>query len=85
MPILAKYKFAKVVSIEAGPQFGFVVNKEDDLSEINNFDLSGAVGAGVEFASFFAQLRYNFGLTDIIDDFDGKNSNFQISVGYYIF
>ncbi|RZS93644.1 porin family protein [Aquimarina brevivitae] len=85
VPILAKLKFAKVFSVEAGPQFGFVVNEGDDVGDIESFDLSGALGAGVELGSFFGQVRYNFGLTDISSDADIKNSNFQISVGYYIF
>ena len=93
IPILAKLKFAKFLSVEAGPQFGFVVNDgiKDALRslqsniEAESFDLSGAVGAGVEFGPFFGQLRYNFGLTDVVDGFDGRNSAFQVSVGYYIF
>lgn len=86
VPILLKYKFAKVFSIEAGPQFGFVVN--DDFkngAEPESFDFSGAVGAGVEISSFFAQVRYNIGFTDVNENFDGKNATFQVSVGYYIF
>ena len=90
VPILAKLKFAKFFSVEAGPQFGFLVNEDDNIEtifgkEVESFDISGAVGAGIEFGDFFGQLRYNFGLTDIIEDADAKNSNFQISVGYYIF
>ncbi|WP_062057979.1 porin family protein [Aquimarina longa] len=93
IPILAKLKFAKFFSVEAGPQFGFVV--QDDIekafksvnadAKAKNFDLSGAVGAGVEFGGFFGQLRYNFGFTDVIDKVKAKNSAFQVSVGYYIF
>ncbi len=85
VPILFKLKFAKLFSVEAGPQFGFVVNDEYTIVEPESFDFSGAVGAGVEFGSFFGQLRYNIGFTDIIKDVDSKNSNFQVSVGYYLF
>ncbi|WP_109301117.1 porin family protein [Aquimarina sp. AU474] len=85
VPILAKLKFAKFLSVEAGPQLGFVVNEGDNVNDIESFDFSGAVGAGVEFGAFFGQLRYNFGLTDIVSNGDAKNSNFQVSVGYYIF
>ncbi|GAA4277439.1 porin family protein [Aquimarina mytili] len=90
IPVLAKLKFAKIFSVEAGPQFGFVVNdgvKNAFFStlESESFDISGAVGAGVEFGPVFGQIRYNFGLTDVVDGFDGKNKAFQISVGYYIF
>ena len=85
VPVLAKLKFAKFLSVEAGPQFGFVVNEGDDVDDIKSFDMSAAVGAGVEFGGFFGQLRYNYGFSDIADDVDAKNSTFQISVGYYIF
>jgi hypothetical protein len=85
LPILAKLKFAKIFSVEAGPQFGFVVSDNFEDGEPESFDLSGAVGTTVEISKFFAQLRYNFGLTDVLDGFDSKNSNFQVSVGYYMF
>ncbi|UZO79676.1 PorT family protein [Aquimarina sp. ERC-38] len=89
IPILFKYKVAGIVSIEAGPQFGFLVNDNiaDDFTnpELENFDLSGAIGAGVEFSDFFAQIRYNFGLSDSVEGVDSKNNIFQVSVGYYIF
>ncbi len=85
LPILVKLKFAKIFSVEAGPQFGFVVNDNFAVGDPESFDLSGAVGAGVEFGPFFGQLRYNFGFTDVIDNVEAKNSAFQVSVGYYIF
>ncbi len=85
LPVLFKLKFAGIASVEAGPQFGFVVNDSFEVGEPESFDLSGAVGAGVEFGGFFGQIRYNFGLTDVVEDAEAKNSNFQISVGYYIF
>ncbi len=89
IPILAKLKFAGIASVEAGPQFGFVIKDdfEDILAdaEAESFDLGLAVGAGVEFGGFFGQVRYNLGLTDVLDAVDGKNSTFQVSVGYYIF
>ncbi len=92
IPVLAKLKFAKIFSVEAGPQFGFIINDEVNKlrgiladAEAENFDISGAVGAGVEFGPVFGQIRYNFGLTDVVDGFDGKNTAFQLSVGYYIF
>ncbi|WP_271785134.1 porin family protein [Aquimarina algiphila] len=85
LPVLVKLKFAKIFSVEAGPQFGFVVNDDFEVGDPESFDFSGAVGAGVEFGPFFGQLRYNFGFTDVIDNVEAKNSAFQISVGYYIF
>ncbi len=86
IPILLKYKFLKFLSFDAGPQFGILVNDEySDIVETKSFDVSAALGAGVEFGKFFGQLRYNIGITDVIEDVDSKNGTFQVSVGYYIF
>ena len=86
IPILVKYKFLEFLSFEAGPQFGVLVNDDyEDIIETKSFDLSAALGAGVEFGKFFAQARYNFGFTDIIEEDDIKNGTFQLSVGYYFF
>lgn len=85
LPVLLKFKFLKILSIEAGPQFGFVVNDSSDFGDPESFDLSGAVGAGVEISKFFAQVRYNFGVTDVIDNADARNATFQVSVGFYLF
>jgi len=85
-PILVKYKFLKFLSFDAGPQFGILVNDNyPDAIETKSFDISAALGAGVEFGKFFAQLRYNIGLTEITENSGSKNGTFQISAGYYIF
>jgi len=86
IPILLKYKFLKFLSFDAGPQFGFLVNDEyPDAIETKSFDLGVALGAGVEFGEFFAQARYNIGLTEVVENSDAKNGTFQLSIGYYIF
>ncbi len=85
IPILAKLKFAKILSLEAGPQFGLTANGSSDLDDLDSFDISAALGASVEFSKFFVQLRYNFGLTDAIKNVDAKNAVFQVSAGYYFF
>jgi hypothetical protein len=83
--VLFKLKFAKIFSVESGPQFGFVVNNTSDLGDPKSFDLSGALGAGIEISKFFAQVRYNFGVTDVIDNMNARNAAFQLAIGYYIF
>ncbi|WP_299179414.1 porin family protein [uncultured Aquimarina sp.] len=85
VPILVKYKFLKFLSFEAGPQFGVVVNDDYEVGEPESFDVSVAAGAGVTFGKFFAQARYNHGLTDVDDAISSQNRTFQLSVGYYIF
>lgn len=94
VPVLAKLYFTKGLSIEAGPQFSFLVNEEFDtdpdndpgdteLDEAADFDFG--VAAGLTFQTemgLFASGRYTYGFTDVIEDYDVQNSVFQISIGY---
>jgi len=96
LPIMAKYYVAEGLSLEAGPQIGFLVKAEagvedvsvdikDDFKSIDfgfNFGAGYKLESGLNFAA-----RYNLGLTDISDDNDdsdskSKNGVFQLSVGY---
>lgn len=93
VPIVVKYYLIQGLNIQAGPQFGFIV---DDKITVNlgdvvtdakaeNFDLSGVVGAGYDFPfGIRLDARYNFGLTDVSKDTgaDGKNSVFSLALGY---
>ena len=81
VPILAKYYIIEGLSVEVGPQFGFVI--DDDDTEAESFDLSAALGAeyALDMGVFF-QARYNLGFTDVYDEVDGKNSVIQLGVGY---
>lgn len=83
VPVLAKLYVIDNLSLQAGPQFGFVIN-DKNIEDPKAFDLSGAVGAEVTFGKFFAQARYNIGFSDIADNEDVKNSVFQLSVGIKI-
>jgi opacity protein-like surface antigen len=95
VPILAKfYILSDRLSLEAGPQFSFlvndtkevfheVVNDDDAKSDTKSFDF--AVAGGLELnitKNFFAQARYSIGLTDAAKDAEVKNAVFQVSVGY---
>lgn len=97
VPVLAKVYLFKGFSLEAGPQFSFLVNDEwdtnagadgeDEPSPIresaNTFEF-GAVG-GLSFTTemgLFAYGRYNQGISDIADDLKVNNSVFQLGIGY---
>lgn len=80
IPVLAKLYLIDNLSLQAGPQFGFVVNNKN-IENPETFDLSGAVGAEVTFGKFFAQARYNIGFSEIVNNEDIKNSVFQLSLG----
>lgn len=94
VPVLAKIYLTSGLSIEAGPQFSFKVNEEIDadpgddpgdldLDEAKDFDFG--LAAGLTFQTnggFFASGRYIYGMTDIIEDVDVRNSVFQLGVGF---
>lgn len=94
VPVLAKLYVTKGFSFEVGPQFSFKVNEEIDFDATGNNgdinlneakDFEFGVAAGVTFQTdmgLFATGRYNYGLTEIIEDSDVKNSVFQIGIGY---
>ena len=94
-PIVLKYYIIKRVNIQAGPQFGTVIN--DNLAEFlgsnidfNSFDVTGVVGIGVDLPlNFRVTGRYGFGLSDISfsdNDFsidtNSKNSVFSLTAGF---
>ncbi|WP_010229133.1 porin family protein [Gillisia marina] len=82
VPVLAKLYLVDGLSLEAGPQVGFLVNSEIDSNpsgdggdvpldedQFNKVDLSVALGASYKFrGGFFVNARYNFGLSDVYDD-----------------
>lgn len=98
IPILAKYYAVDKLFILAGPQIGFQVsakyesktsmdgitlNEDGDLEDMNKVDLAIAVGAGYNFMeNLGAEVRYNFGLSDIVENASAKNSVGQIGLFY---
>jgi opacity protein-like surface antigen len=94
IPVLAKIYVTKGLSVEAGPQFGFKVNEEfdadpgddagdtdSDRAESFDFGIAGGLSFQTDMG-LFATGRYTYGLTDVIDNVDAKNSVFQIGIGY---
>jgi hypothetical protein len=91
VPVVLKYYVTENLNLQAGPQFGFVVDDNfKDLPgdiqgdiEAESFDLSGVAGVGYDFP-FGIRLsgRYNFGFTDIMKSGSGKNSVITLAVGY---
>ena len=95
-PIVFKYYIIKRINIQAGPQFGTVVN--DNLGEVfgpngdfNYFDITGIVGIGIDLPlNLRITGRYGFGLSEISSiEFEGdsketnsKNSVFSLTAGF---
>jgi hypothetical protein len=94
VPIVLKYYVAQGFNLQAGPQFGFVVDDEISFDVLNDiatqvdaesFDLSGVVGLGYDFPfGLRFDARYNFGLTEVASEegAEGKNSVVSLALGY---
>jgi len=92
VPIVLKYYLVQGFNLQAGPQFGFIVddNIKDVLEEIlendieaESFDLAGVLGLGYDFPfGIRIEGRHNFGLTDVFNSIKGKNSVTSIAIGY---
>ena len=94
VPLMGKYYVTKGLSVEAGPQIGFLLAAKNEKTNVkdsfNTFDFGVNFGLGYKLANGLNfGVRYNQGLTDInnIDNSSSKNKNsvFQLSVGYFIF
>src|SRR5690606_593011 len=96
IPIHAKFYLFDRVSLEAGPQIGFLVNDEIDTNPTGDggdiemdsdmfktVEFGVGLGASYKISNFFVSGRYNLGLTDIYDleGVDAKNSVIQAGVG----
>ncbi len=93
LPILLKYNFSYKFNIHIGPQIGLKIWEWEDNAGIeadfNTFDFAAVAGIGVNITeNVFADVRYGFGLSNIIDDqgipggIDASNRNIQLSFGY---
>ena len=71
---LQKYYFLLI-------QPGFMVAK-DHAEEVNTFDFSIPVGISYEYMNVCLDARYNIGVSKIADGDSGRNSVFQITLGY---
>ena len=90
VPLLLNYKFiGNFLTLQAGPQFGILVNKDDNLlnngrNAFKRGDFSMVGGAQIKVSKFVGSARYVVGLSDIsdIDNQDKwKNQAIQLSVG----
>ncbi|MBA6152561.1 porin family protein [Gelidibacter maritimus] len=93
LPVLAKFMVADGLSIEAGPQVGFLLSAKakggeetrDITDELKGTDFSGVIGLGYQMESGLNfGARYNLGFSNIaeINEVDLKNNVIQVSVGF---
>ena len=94
IPLMGKYYLTKGLSVEAGPQIGFLFSAKNDKTNIKDlyttFDFGANFGLGYKLENGLNfSARYNLGLTDInnLDNSSNKNKNgvLQFSFGYFFF
>lgn len=93
VPLMAKYYVADGLSIEAGPQVGFLLSakdeyedEEDDIKDFlksTDFGVNFGLGYKLDNGLFFS-ARYNLGLTDNLDvdesEFETDGAEYKNSV-----
>jgi Outer membrane protein beta-barrel domain len=90
IPVLLNYNANKVITLQAGPQFGILMNKSSTFLENgkNAFkagDLAMVGGIQLNLLSFKVYGRYTVGLNSIndIDNKDQwKSQSIQVGVGF---
>lgn len=93
VPLLLSFRPVKIISFQAGPQFGILLNQDKSL--VNNTqeafkkgDLSLVGGVQLNLASVVVGGRYVVGLNninDVTNDNSWKNQGFQVYLGFRFF
>ena len=89
IPIVLDYKVSKLLSLQAGPQFGILINKDKTALQngrdaFDNGDLSLVAGPSIHLGKLALTGRYGIGLNNVndIDDKDKwKSQTIQLSLG----
>lgn len=94
VPLMGKYYVWKGLSLEAGPQIGFLLSADDEGEDVKklfksvDFGVNFGVGYKLQNGLNFG-ARYNLGLSDLNNVNDStakiKNGVIQVSVGYFFF
>ena len=93
IPLLLDYKFLGPIHLQAGPQFGVLMNKDKNFLQngeeaFKNGDFSMVAGAELRLAQLRVTGRYLIGLNNIndIDNQDKwKSQSIQLGLGLTIF
>jgi hypothetical protein len=89
IPLLLTYKPIKILSLQAGPQFGILLNKDQTFLQngkeaFKNGDFSMLFGAQLNILRVRVYGRYAIGLNninDLPDQEQWKTTGFQLGVG----
>jgi Outer membrane protein beta-barrel domain len=92
IPLLLNFKPSKLLTLQAGPQFGILINQDEGLftngqEAFKSGDFSMLGGVQLNFGGAKVGGRYVIGLTNL-NDIDNtekwKNQGFQLYVGFRI-
>lgn len=89
IPVMAKYHITDKFAAELGPQLGFLVSDNGDKEPLTNvnphgFDFGVNVGGGYLLSdTFYFQLRFEAGLSRILDNFDLRNKGISVGASYF--
>lgn len=90
VPVLLNYKLGSALSLQAGPQFGILIDQDKNLVQngkeaFSKGDFSLLGGASLNISKIRISGRYVVGLNNI-NDLDNqnewKNQGFQVSLGF---
>lgn len=98
IPLMLQYRNSGFIA-EAGPQIGFLMSakskisaggqsdEEDVKDSFKGIDFGINLGLGYQFSNGFGiNGRYNFGMSNIVDETDADTKNRVLSVGiFYMF
>ncbi len=91
VPIMLKVKVFPLISIDAGPQFSYLINQKTittisnnattskSLSNLNRAETALAIGASLTVIKFGVSARYIMGFDDVSTLSAGKNRMLQLS------
>lgn len=89
IPVMAKYHVTDNFAAELGPQLGFLVGDNGDKEPLKNvnpheFDFGIHVGGGYLLNdTFYFQLRFEAGISRILDNFDLRNRGISVGSSYF--
>ena len=93
VPILLSFRPIPLLSLQAGPQFGILLNQDEHLVDntkdaFKKGDFSLVGGAQLNLGSLLVGARYVVGLNninDVDDEHSWKNQGWQLYAGFRIF
>lgn len=88
LPVLLKVKVFPFVTVDAGPQYSYLINTKETNDQINlpampsfeKSDLSAVIGTSVNVWKVGASVRYIHGFKELESLNKSKNSMFQLAL-----